>query len=195
MELPNDHTLLQWVRSDDEGQRDRFFRLAYTHYYESIEMMVLKNNGTKSEAKDLFQDGLIVLYQHILKKNFHGNSSIKTYFYAICRKLWLKKLKKDLPTTEIDAGVREIKVDPEPEKVLIGNERTQLIEQLLDQLGSDCYKLLKLFYYEHYSMRKIKQYFGLANEQVAKNKKAKCMRKLREKLSQHPNYLKLLKGD
>ena len=41
-----------------------------------IENYILKNSGTKDDAKDVFQDSLIVLYKNIKRESFVLNSTL-----------------------------------------------------------------------------------------------------------------------
>ena len=48
----------------------------------------------------------------------------------------------------------------------------------LEALGENCKKILLLFYYENRSMKEILAELPYENEQVVRNKKSKCLKKL-----------------
>jgi len=52
-----------------------------------------------------------------------------------------------------------------------------------------CKKILILFYYENRSMKEIAEIMNLANDKVAKNKKNRCLNKLRS-LAQQSSIFK-----
>ena len=54
------------------------------------------------------------------------------------------------------------------------------------------YKLIH-FYYDRLRVKEIVERMGFSNEQVAKNTKSKCMKKLRELVEKEPLYLKAFK--
>ena len=71
---------------------DRLYQL----YFPMVVKLVTRNNGTEDDAKDIFQEALMVLYDKIQRKDLTLSSSFKTYLYAVCKNLWLKSLyKKD----------------------------------------------------------------------------------------------------
>ena len=54
--------------------------------------LVLKNNGSEDDAKDIFQEAVIVLYNKVQTGNFELSSKLNTFLYSVCRRLWLKRL-------------------------------------------------------------------------------------------------------
>ena len=62
---------------------------------------------------------------------------------------------------------------------VLKNEESNLVAQMLDQIGKDCKQILLFFYFEKNKMSEIANKMNLANEQVAKNKKSNCMKKLK----------------
>ena len=69
------------------------YNLIYISCYPIIRNMVLKNKGTTDDAKDIFQESLIVLYENVKNKpSFQLDSSVSTYLYSIARNKWLKQL-------------------------------------------------------------------------------------------------------
>lgn len=188
-----DAILLDWIISGDNKRRDAAFEHIYKKYYPSVEGHVLRNQGTLEEVKDLFQDAVIVFYNQVLRGNFKRESSIKTYLFAICKNLWLKRLSKKKVKTDLENLNEQSDEQMGIDEMLIGNEEEQLIAQLVEQLGLSCQKLLTLFYYDKLSMKQIQKTLGLTSVQVAKNKKLKCMKKLREMVLQNPKYVRALK--
>ena len=60
-----------------------------------LKRYVLKNSGDKDDAKDVFQNTLIVFYKKVLIENFELSSKISTYLFSIAKNLWLKKLRDE----------------------------------------------------------------------------------------------------
>lgn len=90
----NDKSLLSKLLSNSKNDQNLAFVEMYQRYFSLIEQYVLRNSGNTSDAKDVFQDGLIVFYQYLSKQDFSLESSIKTLIYAICKNLWLEKMRK-----------------------------------------------------------------------------------------------------
>ena len=54
--------------------------------------LVISNNGSEEEAKDVYQEAFIVFWQKAVGGNFTLTSKISTYLYSICLNLWRKEL-------------------------------------------------------------------------------------------------------
>ena len=143
----------------------------YQNLYGGVARFVLNNSGTEEDAKDIFQEGLIVLYEKVSVPDFVQTSSLKTFLHAICRNLWLKRLRR---SSRRETSVGEIQLLPIADWEDAHREDQQEEQKELVQ------QLLVLFYYERRSMQEIANLLGLSNDRVAKNKKARCMNKLRE---------------
>lgn len=153
----------------------------YQQYYGMIEQLVLRNNGEREDAADIFQDGLVALFHKARQTGFELTASLKTLLYAICRNLWLMKLRKhkrETPLTEVHQQTASL--DADVLDILEDNDRNQLVAKGLRQLGDDCRQVLRLYYFERCRMKSIAETMGYSGEQVAKNKKSRCLRKLRE---------------
>ena len=170
-----------------EGLRlsnDAVIRSIYKKHYPVIAKMVLNNNGTEQEAKDVFQETVLVLYHHVKKSEFTLSCALQTYLYSVARRLWLKQLHKKNGLTKLDErfyegeDVAEAKSDLE-----IYEERDQNINRMKDsmgQLGEPCKALLEDFYTKHLSMDEIAEKFGYTNADNAKNQKYKCLQRLKK---------------
>ncbi len=188
-----DAILLEWILSGKPRERDKAFEYLYRNHYASVEAHILRNKGTGEEVKDVFQDGLVILFNQVVDGRFKRESTIKTYLFAICKNLWLKRLSKRRNKTDLEMLPDTPDEQQDIEAELIGTEEEQLVAKLVAKLGAPCQEILTLFYYEKHSMKQIRDMLRLASEQVAKNKKLKCMKKLREMILNHPQYVRELK--
>ncbi|MBX2945650.1 MAG: sigma-70 family RNA polymerase sigma factor [Cyclobacteriaceae bacterium] len=145
----------------------------YKKYYRMMTKLVITNSGTEEEARDIYQDALVVFWQKATSGNLVMTSKISTYIYSICQNLWRKELdrKKRLSREEKDVSVT---IDTETE------ERNKIIARCIDQLGDTCKKVLMYYYFEEMSMQDIAEKLGFANTDTAKTKKYKCKKKLDE---------------
>lgn len=134
--------------------------------------MVLRNSGSEDEAKDVFQDALVVFWEKVVSEKLVLTSKISTYLFSICQNLWRKEL--DRKTRH--AG--ELTVDKpdnfDPDK----QERIDAMRKCLQMLGESCRQILMLYYFDDLSMQEIAQQMGLANADTAKTKKYKCKQEL-----------------
>lgn len=163
----NDAEILVGLRKGDESVLQKL----YKQHYRMMVKMILKNNGTEEEAKDIYQEALIVLWQKVHDQNFVLTSKISTYLYSVCLNLWRKELerKKRHSHEEKDSPV---------EPVIDRQERIRIIHQCLEQLGDTCRSILMYYYFDKMSMVEIAEKMGFANSDTAKTKKYKCKKEL-----------------
>jgi len=83
-----DDAIIDGLKKRDNG----IIRYIYKEYYPTIKFLITTNSGTETDAEDVFQDALVVLYRKIAKGNLVLTSSFKTFLYSICRNLWLQRL-------------------------------------------------------------------------------------------------------
>ena len=181
------------LQSDRHSQQDRGFKSLYRQFYGMIEQLVLRNSGNTEDAADIFQDGLVALFNKVRQADFRLTASLKTLLYAICRNIWLmrlRKLKRESPITEVHQET--VGLDADALHLLEKNDRDQLVSHGLSQLGDDCRQVLQLYYFEKCRMKTIAETMGYSGEQVAKNKKSRCMRKLREWVLNQPQAVEMM---
>lgn len=180
MQSDNDKELIKLVKSANQKDNNLAFKQFYARYFDLIQNIILKNNGSEKDAEDVFQDALIVFYHQVKKGKLDLTCSLKTYLYSICRNIWLKKLRSQKRVVQLSDTLKEyIPIEESILKTLEENEQKQQIRSLLDQLSPGCRDILLHFYFEKLKMSEIAKIMNLANEQVAKNKKAGCMKKLK----------------
>lgn len=188
-----DEQVIQKLRSSSEKEQNEALKYLYKQYYTMAVHLLRSNNGDADDAKDVFQDSLIILFNKVRQPDFQSGSSLKTYLYAVCRNLWLKKLR----SSGYDQKFREtqdVNAADDPSDALEVSEKQQAIAGLMNKLGEDCRKILLFFYYEKLSMQEIVEKMGLSGEQVAKNKKLNCMNKLREMVLSNSSTVEILRG-
>jgi RNA polymerase sigma factor (sigma-70 family) len=153
----------------------------YKENYKMVQTLVINNNGTQEDAKDVFQESIIVLYEKVKSGSFELNCQIKTYLYSICRRLWLRRLsqlQRLLPDVENMEEV--IAVEDELEAHEQRNADFHMMEKAMLGLGEPCKSLLEAYYLQKKNMIDIANSFGYTNADNAKNQKYKCLMRLKK---------------
>jgi RNA polymerase sigma factor (sigma-70 family) len=161
--------LFERIQKGDE----KALEFIYKKYYRMMTKLVITNSGTEEEARDVYQDALVVFWQKARSGTLVLTSKMSTYIYSICQNLWRKELdrKKRLSNEEKDSAESMDLDSPEREKI---------IAKCLEQLGETCRKVLMFYYFDELSMQEIADKLGFANTDTAKTKKYKCKQKLDE---------------
>lgn len=152
----------------------------YHDYFPMVLNMVIQNSGTEEEAKDIFQEAVIVLYDKIKQGNFELSSKLKTYIYSVCRRLWLKQLgSRERAFQDVNNYEEVIPVEDDLAKHRETEMQLSLMEEALDKLGEPCRTIIHDFYILNLSMQEICQKFGYTSADNAKNQKYKCLQRLK----------------
>ncbi|MCS6820465.1 MAG: sigma-70 family RNA polymerase sigma factor [Microscillaceae bacterium] len=164
-----DSELLKRIQLGDETALDYI----YKKNYRMMVRLITKNSGNEEEAKDIFQEALIIFWQKATKPDFVLTAKISTFIYSICQNLWRKELeRKARLTDEIPEGLDY--------NTLEQKERMAIINKCINNLGETCRKVLSYYYFDGLSMQEIAERLGFANADTAKTKKYKCKKELDE---------------
>jgi RNA polymerase sigma factor (sigma-70 family) len=164
-------------------------KLIYKENYPIIRYLVVNNSGDEDEAKDIFQEALIVLFEKAKKGNFELQSKISTYLYSVARRLWLKKLQSNSSKSAIADHIEEtVAVEDDVEFHENQNQQLELMHEALAKIGEPCKSLLEAYYFNKQQMNDIANQFGYTNADNAKNQKYKCLVRLKKLFfAQHKN--------
>ena len=153
----------------------------YKAYLPMVVQMISQNSGDEDDAKDIFQEAVMVLYDRINQGNFVLTSKLKTFLYSVCRRLWLKKLNKnDRVSFNTQDHEELIPVDDDLFEYQQKEEQFVLMEQSLHLLGEPCQTIISDFYLKNMSMQEICEKFGYTNTDNAKTQKYKCLQRLKK---------------
>jgi RNA polymerase sigma factor (sigma-70 family) len=159
---------------------NRTFLYLYEQYQGRILHMVQQNNGNSADATDLFQEGLIALWTNIQQGKFEltNKAKISTYLYALCRNLWISRLRKKKILLPVDNNPKLEAIADEVDDLETQNEQISTLRNHFSQLSEGCRKILQLFYYRKASLKEIAEQLAIT-EKTAKNNKYRCMQNLR----------------
>lgn len=164
-----DSEVLAKISEGDESALD----FLYKKYYRMMIKLVITNSGTEDEARDIYQDALIVFWEKAKSGKLVLTSKISTFIYSICLNLWRKELeRKSRHSSEEKDDVEFIEVEKE--------ERIRIIRNCINELGETCKRILMYYYFDGLSMSDIANKLGYANTDTAKTKKYKCKKRLDE---------------
>lgn len=175
--LEQDQLLLKGLAKDDKQSIEAIYKANYT----MVQSFVLNNNGSVEDARDLFQEAMVVLYEKSKTASFSLNCQIKTYVYSICRRLWLKRLQQlSKFHTPVESLEEMVPVEEELEEHEKLNNDFILMEHAMNKIGEPCKSLLDAYYLQKKNMQEIAAEFGYTNADNAKTQKYKCLIRLKK---------------
>jgi len=154
----------------------------YVTYFPMVLQLIINNNGNQDDAKDVYQEAIIVLYNKIKSGNFELSSKLKTYIYSVSRRLWLKRLSQMSRYGGDIKDFEDFSVDYEDEAEKHTDRDIQFgkMENALKLLGEPCKTIMEDFYIYSKSMQEICERFGYTNADNAKTQKYKCLQRLKK---------------
>lgn len=188
-EYSNDtHFSLSWSLEDENKRildgfwKDDYKTIAefYENEFSKIAFIITKNNGTIEDAKDVFQDAVVILMDNFTWGKLDLiNCSLGTYIYSISRNLWysqLRAIKKEKEFVDLEQhNAVDISADYYTEEP----EDYERVNSAISGLGKPCKELLELFYFENHSWETIAMVMGYSSPASAKNQKYKCLQRVR----------------
>ena len=182
----SDDELIRVITS--EKAIDNAVKFLYEKYFYVLSSYIEQNHGTREDAEDIFQETVLTFIELVRKNKFRGESSVKTFMYSINRNVWLNELKKrgrQLKRDERFGKEQEVE-DAGVDRYISNRESRAQVFSIIESLGEVCKKILLAFYYENLPINEILRRLDYQNEQVVRNKKAKCMKSLEQKFNADP---------
>ncbi len=174
---PTDNEVILGILNNSES----VLRRLYVAYFPMVLQLIINNNGDEDDAKDIYQEAIIVLYNKVKAGDFELSSKLKTYIYSICRRLWLKRL------TQLNRYGGDIKdfqeflpAQDDAEQEDERDEQFTKMKSALQLLGEPCKTIVEDFYIHNRSMQEICERFGYTNADNAKTQKYKCLQRLKK---------------
>ncbi len=175
--LEKEKLLLEGLALNDREAIESIYR----DHYGMVQAFILNNSGNADEAKDIFQEAMIVLFEKAGSGSFELNCQLKTYIYSVCRRLWLKRLQQMQRHYSLAENIEEtVPVDEEIEAHEKHNADFILMENALGKIGEPCKSLLDAYYIQKKNMQEIADGFGYTNADNAKTQKYKCLVRLKK---------------
>jgi len=172
----DDNEILAGVLEGDTNILDSLYKANFP----MIARLIINNGGDIDDAKDIFQESIIILYDKLCGGDFALNSKLKTFLYSVCRNLWLKKLTKKGIYTRIDDFEEKILVEDDIDTHKERDRQFSMMEDALKKLGEPCKTIIEDFYIRNLTMQDICEKFGYTNTDNAKNQKYKCLQRLKK---------------
>jgi RNA polymerase sigma factor (sigma-70 family) len=159
-------------------------------YLPMIRLMITQLGGSPEDAKDIFQEGLMIMLEKIDNNEFALICKFKTFLYCVCENLWKSVIVKRKAAVNYLAR----RVEPEDEKdfteVMDNNLCREIFVSVFETLDPVSKNILKL-YWEEISPQEIADRLGYSYGYVRK-KKCEAQAELTEKVKRHPDYKRIV---
>ena len=158
----------------------------YKNSLPEVAKYVKKNSGSFDDAKDVFQEGILVVFKKVVNGQLNLTTDFHVFLYHVCRRIWLKKIKKTYGKEVTLDGLEEYGIEDNIEEQFIESRKWALFNQKFRLLAEECRKVLQMLF-NGSSGKDIAETMGYT-EEYAKRKKYKCKIALTELIKNDPEF-------
>ncbi|ACU04892.1 RNA polymerase sigma factor [Pedobacter heparinus] len=162
------------------NDREAWLTALYKKAFPLVAGHISKMGGSLEEARDIFQDALIIYYEKSTASVLTLKHSDEAYLFGIARYLWNKRYKESSGQLSIDQLNADFDEQAGLTDTVEGEISTSRLFKLLQTAGQKCMQLLSAFYYEKLSMEQLAGRFGFSGPRSATAQKFKCLEKVKE---------------
>jgi len=156
-------------------------------YLPLIEYAIERVGGNTEEAKDIFQEALIIIITKIDKGEFVLSAKFSTYLYAVSKKLWMYQQNKYKTAMDFHKSHAN---DIEKPLFIESYDRElqqKVFKYYFEQLSEICQKVLKLYWLE-IPVPEIARKLG-RKEVSIRNRKYECKKNLIDLIINNPDKI------
>lgn len=180
------------LRLIQSGQHERAYVSLYSNFYK-VKKHIAQNSGTREEAQDIFQEGLIILYRRVNNSSLElpDQFSCEGYLINSCKLLWSNEVRKKKVRQHSSSIPEKIVFEDTLVENIEKESKLRSMENILTRLGEKCKNILEQFYFHAISMEQIAAQFGFKTLESAKVQKYKCMESARKMAFENKEMLNL----
>jgi len=165
---------------EKQSSREALFMKLYQEAFPLVARHVSKMGGSFDEAKDIFQDALVVYYEKVQVSGLTLKHREKAYLFGIAKYLWIKRYKENSNNISLDSLGLVFNEGTDLADAVYEEVSSPKLMRLLQQAGQKCMQLLSAFYYEKLDMETLAERFGFSGPRSATAQKFKCLEKVKE---------------
>ncbi len=164
----------------------------YDRYFNDIRRFIDKFGGSSDDAMDVFQDGIIVIYEQMKNGEAKKIKNFNNYFFSVCKFKWFNTIRDEKYAEITQIEVEDIlpkfefdRISDSVSEILEKERRVKIYFKSFMELPSICQKMIRFVAY------------GWAIEDIAAEmeftvaytyrKRQNCLNKLTELVEQRLN--------
>lgn len=145
--MHHDHRYIEALRSNDQ----RAIREIYQQHEQNILRWVVTRGGSADDARDVFQDALIALFEKAQNPDFVLTCPIGALLHVLCSRKWIDRFRAKGKDQEVrNEEVRRYTAEYDPDTLTIAEEaiaeqqHQERLSRAFAQLSDLCRQLLAL---------------------------------------------------
>ena len=152
---------------------------------------ILKNGGTKEDAKEVFQEAVLQLERAIRENRFERKSTVRTFFASIAKWHWVNMRRKQNRQVEWNPETYQAGSVESVDVRVYDQEARHCLDSAIDTLGRRCKDLLR-YWSMSYAPEELCDLFGFSSPEMAKKESYRCRTKLKAYFDANPQHRETL---
>jgi RNA polymerase sigma factor (sigma-70 family) len=167
----NDQEVIDLIFQGDH----QILQQVYRKYRQSLLRYVMAHNGSLQDAQDVYQEVMIALYVNVITGRLTQlQGKLHTYLYKLTQNIWHSRLRIHEPLV----GASDLTDYPIESSSDTAYEDA-FLQQLINKLDDRCRLILRLYYFEGFSMQQVADRLELSCAESARKRKCGCLNKLK----------------
>lgn len=163
----------------------------YDRFFGKVIGFVVKNKGTKEDAKDVFDKAIYQISARLNREDFQVKSSFEAFLFTACKNLWRRELNIRVKRRVTSGTVKELYYEQKQlVQATLEQERWELFHEKLKEISINCQQILKLFF-SKMSGKDIMRQMNYASETTVRQRIFKCKQQLIAEVKKDPRYVEL----
>lgn len=172
--------IIEGIRSNNP----KIISFIYEQYFPMMNKMIINNyKGTTTDAKDVFQDSLIIIYEGIMSNSLLLlQNSFIALLTTICKRKMIDRIRRNMKLIHYEnEDILPFESYQEILELADKTERIKLYQKHFNEIGEKCQKLIKLVL-DGYSINEITKKLNFINENYTKRRRNQCKESLFKKI-------------
>lgn len=168
------------IQEQLKNNNSNAFSLLYAQHFPKIRHYIVNNNGSHSDAEDIFQDAMIVLVQKVRQEDFVLRAALGTFIFAVCRNLWLKKIRESSFELPLDNLIRNTPLTGEEVHTEKEWSYREILLDFMKKITDHCHRLISDFFFKRKAIEQIQKEYQYGSRHSAQNQKHKCIEQIKK---------------
>lgn len=179
MNKHEDHRYIEALRNGD----NQLLELLYQKHAPMVSRWVKQNSGSAADARDVFQEAILALYNKACDSSYVLNCAIGGLLFQICKNKWIDQIRKrgndqKVRIAELARYDNEMATTSQIEAIEEEEIRQGKLEKAFSHLSELCQQLLK-YYSEGLKAESIRLKLGMENVNTLYRRKNACTERWR----------------
>jgi RNA polymerase sigma factor (sigma-70 family) len=165
----------------------------WDRYIPMVRLIVTRMGGTTEDAKDIFQESLVIMLEKIDSREFALTCRFKTYLYCVCGNLWKSVLDKRKAASNYFLRKTDDGNEKDIGELMDKKISEEIFREVFESLDPVSKNILKL-YWQDVSPQEIAGRLGYTYGYVRK-KKCEAQADLTKRVKNHPGFRQIMDSE